>query len=268
MAAQTKAKIATPQTAALDRRSSAVPAFAQITAVLEDWIRGGRYQAGDRFPTEEELTVMFGVSRLTVRRALASLVADGVLQRSPRRGTFVQATPKLAPVRTALAQAKRQLSTLEAGFSGRFLGAARVTPDRDLKSLFGLKRAEKLLEIRMLRMMQETPLAFIVQHFAPAVGDRIALPQKVGEQPRVLEQLSAQGIAPQRIHQSVGATLADIECATAMGIAVGSPILRFTRLAWDKDGRLLMRAVASFRSDIFEYEMEFADDAVMDGAEK
>lgn len=267
MAAQ-KAKTATPQTAALDRRSSAVPAFAQITAVLEDWIRAGRYRPGDRFPTEEELTSLFAVSRLTVRRALATLVAGGVLQRSPRRGTFVQTTPKLAPVRTALAQAKRQLSTLEAGFSGRFLGAAHVVPDRDLKTLFGMKRADKLLEIRMLRMMQDTPLAFIVQHFAPAVGDRIALPQRIGEQPRVLEQLSAQGVTPQRILQSVGATLADIECATAMNIAVGSPILRFTRLAWDKSGQVLMRAVASFRGDIFEYEMEFADEPMMDGGER
>lgn len=244
-----------------------MPAFAQITAVLEDWIRAGRYHAGDRFPTEEELTSMFGVSRLTVRRALASLVAEGVLHRSPRRGTFVQGKPKLPPVRTALAQAKRQLSTLDAGFSGRFLGAAMVTPDRDLRALFDLKRQEKLLEIRMLRMMQETPLAFVVQHFPPRIAERIALPQERGAQPRVLEQLGAQGILPQRIHQSVGATLADIESAQAMEIAVGSPVLRFTRLAWDKQGQVLMRAVAAFRGDIFEYEMEFADDAMMDGAD-
>ena len=55
--------------------------------------RSGDWRVGDQIPTDEELMQQFDVSRFTVRAALDVLVADGVIKRYRRRGTFVVARP-------------------------------------------------------------------------------------------------------------------------------------------------------------------------------
>jgi multiple sugar transport system substrate-binding protein len=75
----------------LDRRS-AVPLMQQIIDQVRGQIERGELAPGDRLPTESELCAQLGVSRKPVRGALGQLQKMGVLERRPRRGTFVSAT--------------------------------------------------------------------------------------------------------------------------------------------------------------------------------
>ena len=61
-------------------------------------IRSGRWPVGAQIPTEAELTKLFGMSRAPVREALQSLALLGVLDVSPRRGTYVQPLPSSSVV--------------------------------------------------------------------------------------------------------------------------------------------------------------------------
>lgn len=71
-------------------RRSPVPLYYQLESLLRDEIAAGRYDGGP-LPTEEALTRRFGVSRITVRRAMDRLVQEGRIYRVPGRGTFVHA---------------------------------------------------------------------------------------------------------------------------------------------------------------------------------
>ena len=74
---------------------SPIPIYYQLkTMILED-IVGGRYQPGDRLPTEHELCARHGISRTPAHRALTELANEGVILRARRRGTFVN--PHWAP---------------------------------------------------------------------------------------------------------------------------------------------------------------------------
>lgn len=70
-------------------RSGVVPRYRQIEAILRDEIWLGGYQVGEQLPTEQELCARHGVSRVTIRQALAMLEQDGLIQREVARGTFV-----------------------------------------------------------------------------------------------------------------------------------------------------------------------------------
>lgn len=62
----------------------------QVSNSLKEMTLQGRWAVGDRLPSEQELAVMFGVSRLTVRLALQKLNAQGLLETRVGEGTFVK----------------------------------------------------------------------------------------------------------------------------------------------------------------------------------
>lgn len=66
-----------------------LPQYQKIENDLRDGIEQQRLKAGDQILTEEALCTRYGVSRMTVRKALDRLSADGYINRIPGKGTFV-----------------------------------------------------------------------------------------------------------------------------------------------------------------------------------
>jgi GntR family transcriptional regulator, phosphonate transport system regulatory protein len=69
------------------------PIWKSITATLTAEIAGGQYRAGDKLPTEAELSQRFGVNRHTLRRALAEMAGAGLVVARRGAGVFVQGSP-------------------------------------------------------------------------------------------------------------------------------------------------------------------------------
>src|SRR5215469_10924018 len=79
----------------------------KVSLVLSDGIASGRYRTGESLPGEEALAKMFGVSRVTIRRALADLDAAGLIERKHGLGTFVRKKPDtrdLSPIKALMSQ--------------------------------------------------------------------------------------------------------------------------------------------------------------------
>ena len=68
----------------------ASPRYHQVYVTLRTWVRDGTYKPGEQIPTEPQLCEVFGVSRITVRKAIDNLAKEGWLLRQQGRGTFVQ----------------------------------------------------------------------------------------------------------------------------------------------------------------------------------
>ncbi|HKN46289.1 MAG TPA: GntR family transcriptional regulator, partial [Propionibacteriaceae bacterium] len=68
-------------------RDSPVPYYFQLAELLEHEIVEGRWKSGDRLQSEPELCTRFGVSRTTVRQALARLEQQGLIRRHKGQGT-------------------------------------------------------------------------------------------------------------------------------------------------------------------------------------
>lgn len=75
-------------------KNSQQPLYAQLMRVIKDNIQNGQYKAGDQIPTETELSDTYGVSRITVRKTIEELCAQGFLVKRQGKGTFVE-MPKI-----------------------------------------------------------------------------------------------------------------------------------------------------------------------------
>jgi GntR family transcriptional regulator len=71
----------------------------------------------------------------------------------------------------------------------------------------------------------------------------------------MFELLGRAGIRLAGADQWIGATLAGVEAAHALGVQVGAPLLRLTRVVFDETGRVVERVVALYRADAYQYRM-------------
>lgn len=68
-----------------------IPKYLQISTWLKELVQTGRYKAGEKLPSEVELSKMCGVNRNTLRQAIAELTSAGLLRKEKGTGTFVSA---------------------------------------------------------------------------------------------------------------------------------------------------------------------------------
>jgi GntR family transcriptional regulator len=69
--------------------NSSIPLYVQIKNYIIENIKNGVYKKGQRLPSERVLSIILGVSRMTTRQALLSLVQEGILESKPGKGTYV-----------------------------------------------------------------------------------------------------------------------------------------------------------------------------------
>jgi GntR family transcriptional regulator len=71
-------------------RANRLPLYHQIETDMRARIERDEWQPGEQIPTESQLCIIYGTSRITVRQAVSNLVSEGLLTREPGRGTFVR----------------------------------------------------------------------------------------------------------------------------------------------------------------------------------
>ncbi len=151
----------------LERRainpSSRVPKYLQLKAEFMREIQEERWTEGTRFPSEQDLVSRLGVSKMTVRQAVAELVNDGFLRRDHGKGTFVTRPRALRRFWTVLSFTEEMRSRgLEV--QNKLLGVRRVVPPGPIRKALRLGPGERVLQIRRIRAVHGQPIAYNVSH--------------------------------------------------------------------------------------------------------
>lgn len=135
---------------------SAVPLYHQIRESLRGAIEDGLLEPGQMLPSERELSMTYGVNRLTLRQAIGELVHEGLLRREHGVGTYV-AEPKLT-LRMDLASGFSEL-VREAGHSrSSQLISLRVVPARvHVADRLGIEEGASVWRLQRLRLADDEP---------------------------------------------------------------------------------------------------------------
>lgn len=139
------------ETASIDR-DSLEPAYAQLTSILRQSMAEGLLRPGDQLPSEAQLVERYGVSPMTVRRAINLLVDQGVVIAEQGRGTFVK------PVAMSAATFQlRQLENLFGGATVQLLEAHIVAADERVARKLAIKEGKRTIYIRRLLWNNNEP---------------------------------------------------------------------------------------------------------------
>lgn len=233
------------------------PLYLAVETALRDRIRDAEFLPGDALPTEEALCDAYKVSRITVRRALDALAAEGLIHRRRGAGSFVAESrrPGVRSVRLtgsldeflstagALHLEVRALETIEA--------SEAVADD------LGLAVGAPVVWLDLVSSLEEGPVIHLDIFFPETIGRQISLHDIAAGVPvaRIVERVTGFRIVSAK--QVIQPALAEARPAVALGIDAAAPVLRLRRVYRTADNSAIELAVLTLHPDRYAYEIEF-----------
>jgi len=224
----------------------AEPKHAQLRALLVTLCATG-LAPDAAIPSERELMVTHGVSRATVRRAVESLVAEGVLRRVQGKGTFV--APPRVQSHLHLASFTQDMRRRGKEPATRVVRVGSEVPPPAVAARLGLRDGAPAWLVERVRLASGEPMAFETGWYSPVLLPGLDRHDLAGS---LYELFASQyGLRVDTAEQTVRAELADAALAHHLDVATGDPVLAFDRLSRTGD-RPLEHVVSHYRGDRYE----------------
>lgn len=219
--------------------------YRSIADDLRRQITGGVLVAGSVLPSEAELAGAYGVSRVTVRKALDVLREEGRVDSRQGFGWFVAGD--------TVRQSLGTLATIE----GQLSDQGRV-PERKVVSFGFTSHAVhgELLEVVRVNLADGQPFALVTVWCPAELGSSLSRDD--------VESTTFYDLLPvefDRAVQTIGAAVADERDAELLHVPVGSPLLVVERVSHDADGHEVLRSQHRFPAHLTEFvvELPFGD---------
>jgi GntR family transcriptional regulator len=233
--------------------SSPTPLYLQLQRLIQDAVRSGRLRADEALPSERDLSKQLGISRVTVRKALAGLVEKGMLVQRWGSGTFIAPAVQVEQPLSRLSSFTDDMigRGLQPGavFLGRAIGPA--TPKESMA--LGLSPGEAVTRIDRLRTADQVPMA--LEH---AVVPNRLVPDPEAVQGSLYAVLIGRGFAPRRALQRLHAVLLNAEQARLLQVPSGTAALYIERRSFDENGTAVEFTSSYYRGDAYDFVAELS----------
>jgi len=231
-------------------KTSRSPLYLQLMQRIRNDISEGIYPAGQRIPSEQELCQTYGVSRVTVRKAILDLVQEGLLVRRQGKGTFVAGQRLCRDLRSVD-------SFTDACITGghqpdtRLISAQLIPATVEDAQLLALPREAQVLELCRLRLCDGEPVLLEILRF-PAAYDDLRDEAADGSLYACLQQ---RGVIPSSARRDVSLGHATPFVSKHLGTDVGDALLLLDETVLDQHGAPLHLSRQWIRGDKYTFRI-------------
>jgi GntR family transcriptional regulator len=208
-----------------DRSRPAVRKHVQVREYVRDLITGA--EPGSPAPSERELVQHFGVARMTVRQALDALVAEGLLERVPGRGTFVARARIDSHVRLSSYTEEMHRRGLKP--ESRTLLARMEAAGPGVARALEIAEGDRVVHWQRLRLADGAPMCIEDAYLSDSIVPKFL---EQGLPTSLYAELQRRDLLPTWGEDSAGAALARRDEAEILEIEEGDPVLRVARRAF------------------------------------
>ena len=234
------------------------PRHEQVSDWAREQIEQGVYTVDQQLPSESQLGERFGVSRITVRRALQTLESEGLIYRRQGLGSFVQDNR----VRQGLVRLTDFVEDMaQAGLVGssEVLHYGPVPAPPDVAEALGLDESTTVFRLDRLRFGDDEPIAFdctwLPVFYAQLLDGHDLTHETIYQ---ILER--DYQVPVLRGRYRIEAAGADAELAAHLGLPEGHPLLLIRRVSLTHGERRIYVQKRYYRSDRVAYELELERD--------
>jgi GntR family transcriptional regulator len=228
------------------------PLYVQLRRRIEAGIASGFLGPDTALPPEREIAALTGLSRVTVRKAIAELVERGMIVQRQGSGSSV------APLRPKVEQSLSRLTSFTEDMARRGLKSEVEWLERDLivpspeeVLTLGLRAGDPVARLSRLRKADGRPMAI----------ERASLPHDVLPDPSEVTQslyevLGRHGKRPVRAMQRISAVNLSEADAKLLGVPTGAAGLKIERTSYLPEGRVVEFTRSIYRGDAYDFVAE------------
>jgi GntR family transcriptional regulator len=232
-----------------------MPLYHQLYALLRQKIESGEIRTGELVPSEIMLSDLFGVSRITAKRALDDLEADRFVERRRGRGTTVSFLYEPKILRAPLNSMLESLNVMGRETSVQVLSVGRVPASKAVADALKIDVGTAVEQAVRVRLNQGDPFAHYVSH--TLVMEKTMTAQSMAQQTR-LDWFRSQGLIIAHVEQTLSASAATPDVAQALQLSPGAPVLSLYRVYSDQNKRRVDLLQGLYRPDRFQYHIQLS----------
>lgn len=229
--------------------------WVQARNLIAAEISSGALEAGRRLPPERELCQQLNISRVTLRKALASLVEDGLLSSSHGRGWYVSSGVVDREWPNSLESFTETAARMGLTPSSRVLRNEVAPATYDEAEELGLAPGTPVFVLERVRLLNGVPIAIDQARVPAGLGDGFADADYATES--LYDRLAAAGVDLVRAEATIEAREAGADVAESLGLAEGAPILVMHQLVVDGGGRRVLASDIRYSGERYRLRTVF-----------
>jgi GntR family transcriptional regulator len=235
-------------------RRHPLPLYYQLKELIREQVENGEIRAGDRIPSERELSERYEISRMTARQAITELVNEGLLFREQGKGTFV-AMPKISQGLIGLTSYTEDMLRRGLQPGTKLLCLEIVPPTRKIADRLHISLDSKVIQIQRLRLANDEPMALETSHIPASLCPDLAQQDLEGQSLyKLMEDRYALHLA--NASQTLEPANASTVEAELLNVSPTVPLLLIERITYTTDGTPAEFVKSLYRGDRYKFYVE------------
>lgn len=238
----------------LDKNSS-TPLYIQLDDILRLHISNGDWKPQQLIPSENQLCKMYGISRMTVRSVITSLVNEGLLYRVQGKGTFVSA-PKISAKSPAYVGIREQLEKQGFLIDTKLIELQVMPAGKNVGQILNIEASLEVYHIRRVRYADGKPVSihesYIPRQFCESLCENDI------EQEQLCHVLDEKyHLTAKKVHETLESVSASASEAKLLNISRGHPLLLLKEINYTATGQTFEYTKIVFRGDMIKIEFDY-----------
>lgn len=230
------------------KQDAITPLYVQLMEELETSIRNGVYKPGDKIMTEAEMAREYGVSLITVRKAVGSLMEKGLVVRKQGKGTFVT-KPKYSRNMKNLQSFTEMCEQMGVKPGARVLENRLIAADKKVADRLGIEPGSNVVYISRLRLADGEPVQVEKSYFPLKYAFLLEEDLNDGSMFECLKEKAGAKVASSE--KMIELCRATAEEAALMDVKKGDYLLFVKSTAYDENGEPMYAGIQLINGDRF-----------------